>query len=188
MQRSAILTVLAIGLLLAAPVKAGPIAAGDRLPPIRLLAPDSPQGRSYLGLDTTATDFVLNDIQAPVVIVEIFSMYCPHCQREAPAVNRLHRLIEETPKWRDAVRLIGVGIGNSAYEVNFFKESYKIEFPLIPDADFAIHNALGKPRTPYFLAIRIDDHHQAHLVYTLSGAFSDPAAFLEAVVTRAGIR
>ena len=188
MQRSAIMTVFTIGLLLAAPSAAEPIAAGNRLPPIHLSMPESPQGRSYLGLDAAATSFALADIQAPVVIVEIFSMYCPHCQREAPTVNRLHRLIEETPRWRDAVRLIGIGVGNSAYEVNFFKESYKIGFPLIPDADFAIYNALGKPRTPHFLAIRIDDDRQAHLVYTHSGGFSDPAAFLETVVTRAGIR
>jgi peroxiredoxin len=97
-------------------------------------------------------------------------------------------MIEARPEWRDAVRLIGIGVGNSAYEVGFFKETYGIQFPLIPDGDFTVHNALGKPRTPYFLVIRIGDDRQSHLVYTHLGGFGDPEAFLDTAMTRAGMR
>ena len=188
MHRLACLMALICLLLPGRPAAAEPIAAGDRLPSLRLAAPQAPEQRAYLGLAPDADGFTLDEIRAPVVIIEIFSMYCPHCQREAPTVNRLYQMIEARPEWRDAVRLIGIGVGNSAYEVGFFKETYGIQFPLIPDGDFTVHNALGKPRTPYFLVIRIGDDRQSHLVYTHLGGFGDPEAFLDTAMTRAGMR
>jgi hypothetical protein len=61
---------------------------GDPLPEIRLTAPEQLPQRACLGLDR-AGDFAIAEIRAEVLIIEIFSMYCPYCQKEAPRVNRL---------------------------------------------------------------------------------------------------
>ena len=166
---------------------AAPIAAGAPLPAIALPPPADADQRAYLGLAADGP-FRLTDIRARLIIVEIFSTYCPHCQREAPAVNRLYRRLQETPRYRDAVRLIGIGVGNSADEVDFFKETYDVRFPLFPDADLTVHRLLGEPRTPFFMAVRIGKAGEARLVHTHPGGFDDPAAFLRTIMGRAGLQ
>ena len=121
---------------------------------LRLSMPDSAASKNYLGLKGTDT-FTMPQIKADTVIIEIFSMYCPICQAEAPVVNELHQLIEKTPSLKGKVKLIGIGTGNSAFEVEVFRKKYNILFPLFPDEKFAIQKALSEPiRTPTFIAIK----------------------------------
>ncbi|MEJ2363162.1 MAG: hypothetical protein P8075_03805 [Deltaproteobacteria bacterium] len=51
-----------------------PPAVGSTLPPIKLLVPDNPQAKKYLGL-SVGKYFTIPDIKAEVVIIEIFNMY-----------------------------------------------------------------------------------------------------------------
>ena len=70
---------------------------GGTLPLINLDVPKDPDHRSYLGLSGEGL-FNISQIKAKVVIIQIFSMYCPYCQREAPNINKLYRLIESDPQ------------------------------------------------------------------------------------------
>ena len=70
-----------------------PLPVGQELPEIRLPIPSDISHKQYLGLTGEGT-FKLSEIKASVVIIEIFSMYCPHCQREAPTVNEFFEKIE----------------------------------------------------------------------------------------------
>ncbi len=187
MKSHTIVLVIAAVLLVSPAASAGPVGVGDPLPPLRLAAPGIAAQQAYLGLKNDAP-FLLTDISAKLVIVEIFSMYCPHCQREAPKVNRLHQLLLDSPKWKDTVKIIGIGVGNSPMEVDFFKDTYEVRFPLFADGDFAIHKALGEPRTPYFMGIKIGDGGKANVVYARLGEFEDPARFLEEITAKAGLK
>jgi thiol-disulfide isomerase/thioredoxin len=121
---------------------------------MQLSMPDDAAAKDYLGLKGTGT-FTMPQIKAETVIIEIFSMYCPICQAEAPVVNELHQLIEKTPSLKRKVKLIGIGAGNSAFEVEVFRKKYNILFPLLPDEKFAIQKAISGPiRTPTFIAIK----------------------------------
>ena len=64
------------GCLLLSPALAAeqPPAVGSTLPPIKLLVPDNPQAKKYLGL-SAGKDFTIPEIKAEVVIIEIFNMY-----------------------------------------------------------------------------------------------------------------
>jgi len=88
---------------------------------MELSAPDDPSERSYLGLSDDR-HFRIQDVKAAVVIIEIFSMYCPFCQREAPVVNRLYNKIEGNTSIKGKIKLIGIGAGNSSFEVGIFKK------------------------------------------------------------------
>lgn len=51
-----------------------PPAVGGTLPPIKLVVPDDPQAKSYLGL-SGGKQFTIPQIGAQVVVIEIFNMY-----------------------------------------------------------------------------------------------------------------
>jgi len=166
------------------PAASGPPVVGRPLPAIELPTPADAAQRRYLGLEPGAKTFRIGQIRAKVVIIEIFSMYCPHCQREAPTVNALYRRIESDPTLSDRVRLIGIGVGNSTYEVNFFRRKYKVSFPLFADADFVIHKQLGEVRTPYFLAVQIEPGGATRVLYSRLGGAEDAGALLRELMQR----
>ena len=101
-------TILACLLMLPAFVSAedAPPAEGGKLPDIRLAIPADAGYQTYLGIKGEGT-FSLPQIKAPIVIVEIFSMYCPHCQREASSVNDLYSKIYEVAHRAGLRPLIG---------------------------------------------------------------------------------
>jgi len=163
-----------------------PPAEGGVLPDFSLSVPESPEARKYLGLDGKSS-FKIPQIKAEVVVVEIFSMYCPHCQKEAPIVNKLYQAAENQSNLSGKVKIVGIGVGNTPYEVNIFKDRYKIPFPLFPDEDFSIHQLVGEVRTPYFIVIRINGDGSHKVIYSQLGSFGDPDDFLQLIVKKAGL-
>nr|NJM00883.1 TlpA family protein disulfide reductase [Desulfobacula sp.] len=151
-----------------------------------LPGPDTPLHQQYLGLSTDAP-FSLGQIRARVVIVEIFSMYCPVCQREAGNINALFRLIQSNPALKDKVKLIGIGAGNSAFEVDFFRKTYNIEFPLFSDTDFSIHKKIGEVRTPHFFGLSLTEGGGFSVFFTGTGDPSTPETFLQSLLKASGI-
>ena len=108
-----------------------PPEKGEEMPVINLPVPMDPEERNYLGLSGSGF-FKIPQIKAKAVIIEFFSMYCPICQKDAPGVNDLYRLIEKNPDIKNKVKLIGIGAGNSPYEVGVYKKTYDVPFPLFP--------------------------------------------------------
>ncbi len=137
-------------------LSAGIPATGDLFPSEDLKIPDDEVYISYLGLDGSKDTFKLQDIKADLAVVQIFSMYCPVCQREAEEVNNLFWLMEQRAV-DDKVKLIGIAPGNSDFEVSVFREQYDIPFPLIADADYEWHKIMGEVGTPYFLLVNLEN-------------------------------
>ncbi len=189
-KRIWILVWIALVLLTATAISAaenGPPKVGSALPEIELLKPGNSAELKYLGLSGGGL-FKINQIKAKVVIIEIFSMYCPYCQAEAPHVNRLYSLIEGNPALKDNIKILGIGVGNSQFETNTFKKKYNIAFPLIPDADFKLHKMIGEVRTPYFIAVKLDGAKSPQVIYSRLGALENNEVFLEQIVKSAGLK
>jgi peroxiredoxin len=158
-------------------------------PAIRLPLPQNIEQLNYLGLAGAAPDrrFEIHQVDAEVVIMEIYSMYCPYCQTEAPKVNQLYSLIAGNSGLKNRVKLVGIGVGNSAFEVDYFRKSYRIDFPLFPDEDFTIHKQIGEVRTPFFIAVKVMPGAGAQVIFTQAGAFDSPEKFLQQILKSAGI-
>lgn len=171
------------------PVQAAksPPVKGAALPEIKLVIPSKHSDRGYLGLPSSGF-FRIDEIKARVVIIEIFSMYCPHCQGDAPRVNKLYRMIEENPNLKDKVKLIGIGAGNSPYEVEIFRKTYDIPFPLFADGDFSIHTVLGEVRTPYFIGVKINDGGTHQIFYSKLGGVKKADQFLKMMLRLSGLK
>lgn len=161
--------------------------AGDILPEMELIKPSDETHLKYLGLSGSGT-FRIHQIKADAVIIQIFSMYCPYCQADAPNVNRLYGMIANNPQLKDKIKIIGIGAGNTQFEVNTFRKKYKVEFPLIPDADFKIHKIIGEVRTPFFIVAKLDGSKKPKVIYSKLGAHEDIEAFLKEAIKLANIK
>lgn len=116
--------------------------------------PADPAARSYLGLSGDGS-FRLPQINADILVVEVFSMYCPYCQADAPKVNKLYNLIAKHPKSKGRIKILGIGVGNTPYEVDVFRRKFKVPFPLVPDEESVIQRWADKPfRTPTFIVVK----------------------------------
>jgi peroxiredoxin len=183
----AVTTVLLLALSLSGLAADKPPEKGGVLPVMNLPIPKNPVEKGYLGLSGDGF-FKIPQIKANVVIVEIFSMYCPYCQKDAPGVNQLYNLIDNNPDLKNKIKLIGIGAGNSSYEVEVFKKTYTVPFPLFPDKDFTIHKACGEVRTPYFMVVKINDNKTHQIVHSQLGGYPGAEAFLELVLKSSGLK
>ena len=164
-----------------------PPAKGETLPVFNLPIPKSPAEKGYLGLSGDGF-FKIPQIKTKVVIVEIYSMYCPYCQKDAPGINELYNLIEKNPDFKNKIKMIGIGAGNTSFEVETYKKTYQVPFPLFPDKDFAIHKACGEVRTPYFIVVKINDDGTHQIVHAQLGNYPGAEPFLEIILKASGLK
>ena len=160
---------------------------GGVLPALNLPVPKDTDERDYLGL-SGAGSFRIPQIKARMVILELFSMYCPICQKDAPGVNELYQMIQKDPGWRDKIKMIGIATGNSVYETEVFKKTYQVPFPLFPDPDFSAHKAYGEARTPSFVVVKIDEKGAHEVILSQQGGFPGAEPFLDMVLKESGLK
>ncbi len=194
MRRTTWCLILVVCLLHPLPVLAGgasespgaePLPVGGAFPDLSLGTDLSPAHRAYLGIAQKAGPVFLADISAPVVVVEIFSMYCPHCQKEAPLVNEMFDLLEKGGH-ADKVKLLGIGAGNSAMEVDIFRAKFEPRFPLVPDQDFTMHDACGRVGTPFFYVLARKPGETAYtVVISRLGRMDSPESFINEILAAA---
>jgi len=160
---------------------------GETLPVFNLPIPKSSAEKAYLGLSGDGL-FKIPQIKAKVVIVEIYSMYCPYCQKDTPGINELYRLIDKNPDLKTKIKIIGIGAGNTQFEMDAFKKTYQVPFPLFPDKDFSIHKACGEVRTPYFIVVKNNEDGSHQIVHAQMGGFPKAQPFLDLVLKASGLK
>jgi peroxiredoxin len=160
---------------------------GGKLPAIRLPIPTDSDEKIYLGLSGEGF-FEIPQIKAQSVLIKIFNIYCPVCQSSALAMVKLHRQIENNPDLKNKIKLIGIGAGNTPTEIEVFKQTNNIPFPIFPDEDLTIHNLLGEVRIPSFIAIRMEKDGSHEIVHTHLGGLTDTTLLLASMVEAYGIK
>jgi thiol-disulfide isomerase/thioredoxin len=140
-----------------------------KLPAVAMVGPD----RAYLGLPKGAS-FTIPQISAKIIFIQVLSMYCPYCQAEAPRINELLEKVSRDKAIKDKVKFIGVGIGNTPFEANFFRRSFNVPFPVIPDEKMKLEKAAEKRfRTPTFILVKKTDGSNLELIDVHVGAISN---------------
>lgn len=156
------------------------------LPAFDLPVPRDQSEKNYLGLSGKGK-FKVGEIKTQIVIIEVFSFYCPICQVQAPLVNEVYQKIQERADLKAKIKMIGIAATNSAFEAQSFKETHRVPFPVFPDEEQEIAVALGIKYTPTFIGVRVDGKGSQEQFYLLPGAFRDPGKFLEEIIKTSGL-
>jgi peroxiredoxin len=122
------------------------------LPQFRLAGPISTDAQRYLGLKNPES-CSLSQIDSRLIFVELFSVLCRDCQREAPNINKLYNYIQKDPELEKGIKLIGIGMRSDNKKIQVYKTSFNVKFPLFPDPDNAIFDKLGDPKVPFFMVV-----------------------------------
>ncbi len=163
-----------------------PPAVGKVVPEVAFPSPPDQQASDYLDIQGP---FKIAQLKAPVIIIEILSMYCPYCQSDASNVNSLFKLVEGDGQLKDKIKIIGIAAGNSPFEMNLFKKKFNIAFPIFPDPEFKLYEQIGgEVRTPYFIGVNKNSGKAPMVFYSAVGSFGDPAKFLQTIVKAAGLQ
>jgi peroxiredoxin len=176
------------GCATATPPVPAPSTTASNAPSTTIVLPPltDPVQRDYLGVKTTEP-FALNDIQTRVLIIEVFDFYCPHCQREAPNVNRLYHSIASDLNLKDRMKLIGIGVRNTAFEVNQFRKSFAVPFPLFPDRSRDIARQLEIRQTPTFVGFVLEPDGRLRRFMHAPGGMGNVDEFLARVIRLSGL-
>ncbi len=103
-------------------------------------------------------------------------------------MGELFSKIQNNPNLKDKLKLIAIGVGNNTLEADVFKQTHHIPFPIFADENYEIHQALGEVRTPFFIALKINEEGYQEIVYTHLGGLTDSRGFLELMTEAYGIK
>ena len=161
---------------------AQPVRA-DEIHSFVLTSPPTADERAYLGI--TKDTFRLADVQADIVIVELFSLYCGLCVKEAPAVAELFSLAKKQSTPQRRIVLVGLGAGNNAKEVASFKTQNSVPFPLVPDQKMTVARSMKMVITPAFVAFKKQPDGSLVRLHTRPGVLGPPQRFLDSALQAA---
>lgn len=137
-------------------------------PNLTFTQPLTKEEQTYLGIPKKAK-FSFREIKGDLILVELISVYCVNCQRQAPIFTELYSSIEKDPKLKGKVKMIGIAAGNTPKEVESFKKEYQIPYPIFSDPRFDAHMVVGGPRTPFTIWVRKDAQGNGVVVSTHLG-------------------
>jgi peroxiredoxin len=137
---------------------------------------DSAQTQTYLGLDDMKP-FKVSDIRAKIVVIELMSARCPHCQANAPIMNDIYKTIQADPGLAD-VKVIAIAIADDKAGVETFKKQFKTPFPILLDENREITRSMGVKATPTTMVVSTED---AKVLFTHAGEIPDADGFVKQV-------
>ena len=128
----------------------------------------SKEEQNYLGIFSKRV-FSFREIGGNLILVEFLSTYCVSCQRQAPIFNEVYSMIEGDPRLKGKVKMVGIAAGNNMNEVQIYEKAHNIPYPILSDANFEAHTAVGSPRTPFTIWVRKGTQGEPIVVSTRLG-------------------
>ncbi|WP_319542457.1 TlpA disulfide reductase family protein [uncultured Pseudodesulfovibrio sp.] len=159
-----------------------PVQAAEMFPDLSMKANMSPAHQEYLSV--SGNEFKISDIKADFVLIEVYSMYCPICQRDAPKMNTVYDALTGGDVG-GRIKVLGIAAGNTPYEVEFYRKKFKVEYPLVEDPDYVHHKAVEEVGTPAFYLVDLREGKRL-ILFSQVGELKNVDAFLEMILETAG--
>ena len=130
-----------------------PPGVGEKCPDIKVDYQLSSQDAQHLGI-TSRKEFNFREISGDLIILEVLNVYCANCRTQTTVMNELYYKIQNEPDLKDKIKILAIAAGNQEWETEFFKKTFDVPYPVIPDSEYEITNKLGVFKTPFHLIIR----------------------------------
>ncbi|MDA3895512.1 MAG: TlpA disulfide reductase family protein [Desulfobacteraceae bacterium] len=154
------------------------ISEGSLLPRFTMESKLSPDMLQYLGLEA-GPDFTLSQIRSKLVVIEVLSVLCQECHKNAPRVNKLFNIISNDSDLNSHLKMLGIAVGNDTKMVDVYKKTFKVKFPIVADPKEDISKQLGNVATP---SIIIADS-KGMVLFIHEGVIDDMDLILDVVRT-----
>jgi peroxiredoxin len=128
------------------------LSPGYTLPKFEMTAPKNAEQCKYLGIEGTKK-FTLKNIPSKLVIIEFFNVFCPKCHAQAPKANQIYAFIEGDQELKQDVKMLAIGLLGKPDQMAAYQQKFGIPFPLIPDENGQIVQALGISAIPQTLIL-----------------------------------
>ena len=90
---------------------------------------------------------------ADVWVLTFFDLYCVACQQSADNFARLNSILTKE-KPAGPARMLGIGTGDTAFEVDVFIKRYPLGYRCIPDPEKALASPFSIQGTPTVLVLK----------------------------------
>jgi peroxiredoxin len=128
----------------------------------------------------------LSGVKADVIILEVFNIYCYHCQRQVPNMNELYRLINKA-NLSGKIKIIGVAMSNTEIEVGIFKKKFNVFFPIFSDPDNSLYRVAGRGEAPYLNVLKSDGRGNIEKLYAIERNLPEAEKLLNSIMESSGI-
>lgn len=122
------------------------MAAADPRLPISELG----EGHHLPGVSESNDTFALDEIDAPALVLIVFDLYCPTCQKSAGNIKRLAETIQESTP---SIAVLGIGSGDTPFEAKKFRDKFKLPIPCVSDREESVSRQYGVKRTPSLIVL-----------------------------------
>lgn len=161
--------------------------ASDTYATVEFEKPQSQAALEYLGLAGDKKTFTLEEIKAPVLVVEVFSVSCRHCQGAAKHFEALYELVQKKGL-SEKIKIIGIAIQNSNLEVDVYRKKFNVQFPLVADPGYEAYRIVGrKVAIPHVSVLRRDDNGKFDTVYSKPRETREGKDMFETVLKTTGL-
>jgi peroxiredoxin len=154
------------------------------LPALSFNAPVNAGARDYLGLPPGVTTFYLNDVDARVIVVEVFQVQCFHCQEEAHYVNELFEQLNKEGLYSQ-VKVVAIAYGNTPFEVTMYASKYHVPFAIIADPR---QKTIAVDSTPAYFILEPLSGGRARVLYSKYGMLPETDQFIKIIKKRSGLK
>ena len=124
----------------------------------RLLLGEDNRPHGLPGIAAQAETLSIEDLDASMVVLVVFDLYCPACQKSAGNMKRLaEQILTDFP----SVPVVGIGSGDTVFETRKFKEKFKLPFLCISDREETVSDYYQVERTPSVIVLSRNDEGEA---------------------------
>jgi thiol-disulfide isomerase/thioredoxin len=153
---------------------------------VTFVRPQDKAALDYLGLQGDAKTFTISEVNAEVVVVEVFNWDCHFCQREAPRMVELYQMLAQKGLG-DRIKIMGIGATDTDLEIRQYQKSFNIPFPLIADPDYKSYGLVGRLEIPSISVFKRDAQGVWSLVFSKSREQRAAEAILKDILSSTGL-